>query len=196
MDNEAAITLDQEQDLIERAVRGDGDAFGLLYDAHKKAIFQTVIYPRLRDEKAAEEVLQETFLLALEKLGSFEWQDRSIFFWLRMIAINKCREAISKKRRTSTVDESVLEYQPDSTYQPERDVVELDFRGVLRERIEDTLVDIKGRYADAIRIRLIDAKSREQAAETLDVTIETFDVVFFRACKSFRQAYIKKYGKI
>lgn len=190
------LSLDRERELVERAREGDGEAFGLIYDAHKRALFQTVIYPRLRSEKLSEEVLQETFLLAIEKIGSFEWQDRSVFFWLRMIAINKCRESISRKRRTATVDESVLEYQPDDRYQPEREVVDVDFQGVLRERIEEALKGIKDRYADAIRMRLIENKTREEAAAALEVSVETFDVVFFRACKSFRQEYIKKYGKI
>lgn len=196
MAQESKISLDQERDLVEKARRGDGDAFGAIYDAHSDALYRTVIFPRLRDEKAAEEVLQETFLMALGKIGSFEWRDRSIFFWLRMIAINKCREYISSSIRSSTVDGSVLDWQPDESFQPEDEVVVEDFSRILGDRIHEILGAINKRYGRAIRMRLIEKKSREECAGALGVSIETFDVVFFRACKSFKEAYIKKYGKI
>ncbi len=193
---ESKLSLEEERALIERARNGDGEAFGAIYDAYKNTLFQTVIFPRLRDEKAAEEVLQDTFLMALGKIGAFEWRDRSIFFWLRMIAINKCREHISKSIRHSTVDGAVLDYQSDTSYQPEDAVVVEDFSRILGDRIEEVLGTINKRYASAVIMRLKEKQSREECADALGVTIETFDVVFFRACKSFREAYIKKYGEL
>ena len=81
------LTLEEEERLIARARAGDGEAFGRIYDSLKDVIYRTVIFPRVKNENAAEEVLQDAFLLALEKLGEFEFQGRSIFFWIRMIAM-------------------------------------------------------------------------------------------------------------
>ena len=190
------LTLEEEKHLISRARNGDGEAFGAIYDAFKTAIFRTVIFPRVRDAAAAEEVLQDTFLLALEKLDEFEWQDRSIFFWLRMIAINKVREWIAGTARAATVDSAVLEYQPDNAYQPENQVVLEDYQADLRKKTEQILEEINKRYREAIEFRLLRKKTREECAAALEISIETFDVVFFRACKAFRKAYIKKYGEL
>jgi RNA polymerase sigma-70 factor, ECF subfamily len=190
------LSHQDEQRLIELARKGDGEAFGLIYDAFKDALYKTVIYPRVRDEKAAEEVLQDTFLLAIEKLDEFEWQGKSIFFWLRMIAINKTRELISESARHGTVDNIVLDFHPDNSFQPENFVLLEDYRADLRKRIEDIILEIPERYRQAIKSRLFLKKSREESAKDMDVSIETFDVVFFRACKSFRKEYIKKYGEI
>jgi RNA polymerase sigma-70 factor, ECF subfamily len=190
------LTLDEEKQLIERARAGDGEAFGRIYDAFKTPVFRTVIFPRVRDVQAAEEVLQDTFLLALEKLNDFEWQDRSIFFWIRMIAINKVREWISGISRTATVDSAVLDYQPDNAYQPETQVVLEDYQSDLQKKTELVLEVINERYREAIRLRLLEKKTREDSAATLGISIETFDVVFFRACKAFKKAYIDKYGEI
>ncbi|HOO55195.1 MAG TPA: RNA polymerase sigma factor [bacterium] len=190
------LSLEQEQQLLERITRGDGEAFGLLYDAFKNALYRTVIYPKVRDAGAAEEILQETFLLALKKLDSFEFRDRSIFFWLRMIAINKTREFISSSSRHSTVDEVVFDFFHDDSFQPESQVVLEDYQSILRERIIDTLSEMNERYREAIQLRLLEKKSREESAAQLDISIETFDVVFFRACKSFKKQYMNKYGEI
>lgn len=192
--NDTLLTPELEQKLLERARRGDGEAFGRIYDAYRRNLYVTVIYPRVNDADAAEEVLQETFLLALNKLDTFEWQGRSIFFWLRMIAINKAREWLNSQRRHATVDEEVLNYQPDVSFQPERDTLEKEQTEALAARITDVLAQINERYRTAIELRLKKKLPRDECARILDVTVETFDVIFFRACKSFRQAYIKKYG--
>jgi RNA polymerase sigma-70 factor, ECF subfamily len=190
------LTLEEQQQLIERAANGDGDAFGRLYDVFKNPIFRTVIFPRVRDVSAAEEILQETFLLAVEKIGEFTWQDRSIFFWLRMIAINKVREWVAGSSRSATVDSSVLDYQPDDSYQPESQVLLEDYQSDLQKKTEQILEEINERYREAISLRLLMKKSREESAAVLGITVETFDVVFFRACKAFKKAYINKYGEL
>jgi len=190
------MTLEEEKQLIEKARAGDGEAFGRIYDAFKTPIFRTVIFPRVREVSAAEEILQDTFLLALEKLDVFEWQERSIFFWIRMIAINKVREWISGTTRTATVDSAVLDYQPDNAYQPENQVILEDQESELHKKTAIILEEINDRYSGAIRLRLLEKKSREDCAAALEISVETFDVVFFRACKAFRKAYIDKYGEL
>jgi RNA polymerase sigma-70 factor (ECF subfamily) len=190
------MTLEEEKQLIEKARAGDGEAFGRIYDAFKTPIFRTVIFPRVREVSAAEEILQDTFLLALEKLDVFEWQERSIFFWIRMIAINKVREWISGTTRTATVDSAVLDYQPDNAYQPENQVILEDQESELHKKTAIILEEINDRYSGAIRLRLLEKKSREDCAAALEISVETFDVVFFRACKAFRKAYIDKSGEL
>jgi RNA polymerase sigma-70 factor (ECF subfamily) len=193
--SDTLLTPELELKLIERIRNGDGEAFGRIYDAYKRNLYVTVIYPRVKDADAAEEVLQETFLLALNKIDGFEWQGKSIFFWLRMIAINKVREWINSRKRHSTVDEEVLNYQHDTTFQPEQDTLEKEQAEMLSARINEVLALINERYREAIELRLKKKLPRDECARILDVTVETFDVIFFRACKSFRQMYIKKYGE-
>jgi len=192
----AELTLNEEKQLVERAITGDGQAFGRLYDTFKLPLFRTVIFPRVKDVTVSEEILQDTFLLALEKIGEFRWEDRSIFFWLRMIAINKVREWVAGTARTASVDSSVLDFQPDNTYQPEAQVISEDYSADLSKKIDQILDKIHERYSGAIRLRLLEKKSREECATALGVSVETFDVVFFRACKAFRKEYIKFFGEV
>ena len=58
-----------------------------------------------------------------------------------------------------------------------------------RVRIDDALAKISERYQLAIRLRLIEELPREVCAERMQVTVSTFDVVFFRATRAFRKHY-------
>ena len=184
-----------EERLLQRARAGDGEAFGKIYDAYKRTLYTTVVYPRLHNPDAAEEVLQDTFLLALKKLDSFQWQGKSVFFWLRMIAINKVREWLNSQRRHATVDDVVLDFHHDETFQPEQETMVREHAETLRERIDAILEQVNPRYRTAIELRLLRKLPRAECADALDVSVETFDVIFFRACKSFREKYIKDYGE-
>ena len=45
------------------------------------------------------------------------------------------------------------------------------------------------RYAEALRLRLLDELEREECARRLDVTVGNFDVILHRACAAFRKVY-------
>ena len=59
---------------------------------------------------------------------------------------------------------------------------------VARNRVIEVLDRIHPRYREAIRLRILEEKSREEAAQTLGVSIGTFDVVLHRAMAAVRKA--------
>jgi RNA polymerase sigma-70 factor (ECF subfamily) len=54
--------------------------------------------------------------------------------------------------------------------------------------VETLLGRIHPRYALAIRLRVLEERSREDAARELDVSVATFDVVLHRAMAALRKA--------
>ena len=59
---------------------------------------------------------------------------------------------------------------------------------VARGRVERLLGRINPRYALAIRLRVLEERSREEAARELEVSVSTFDVVLHRAMAALRKA--------
>jgi RNA polymerase sigma-70 factor (ECF subfamily) len=64
------------------------------------------------------------------------------------------------------------------------------------EQLEDTkdmvhraLAKLNPRYSTALKLRLLEDRSREECAEELGITVSTFDVLFHRASKAFRDNY-------
>lgn len=188
------LTLEEEESLVRRAIGGDGEAFGRIFDCTRSFLYSAVIYPRVGSAEAAEEIMQETYLLALKKLPGFEWRGRRIAAWLQSIAMNKVLEWFAKRKKEPVGDESFLDFTPDRSFQPEETVILNDYRMELRGRIDETLERINERYRRAIEMRLMKKRSREACAKELGVTVGTFDVVFLRACRAFRKAYREKYG--
>ena len=73
--------------LVARAQRGEAEAFGALYDRYLDLVFRYVYY-RVGGKALAEDLVSETFLRALRRIGTFEWQGRDFAAWLITIARN------------------------------------------------------------------------------------------------------------
>ncbi len=54
--------------------------------------------------------------------------------------------------------------------------------------MEGALAKLNPRYASAIRLRVLEERSREEVATTLGVSVATFDVVLHRAMTSLKKA--------
>ena len=55
--------------------------------------------------------------------------------------------------------------------------------------MELSLSRLNPRYAEALRMRLLEDRTREECAAAMGVTVGNFDVILHRACKAFRQGY-------
>jgi RNA polymerase sigma-70 factor (ECF subfamily) len=85
--------------LVERARRGDDVAFGELVDADGDRCF-AIAYRILRDVEAAQDAVQQAFLLAwrdLPKLRDVERYD----VWLHRLLVNACYDESRRYRRWS-----------------------------------------------------------------------------------------------
>jgi RNA polymerase sigma-70 factor (ECF subfamily) len=73
--------------LVAKAQQGDAEAFGALYDRYLDLVYRYVYY-RVGGKALAEDLVSETFLRALRRIGTFEWQGRDFAAWLITIARN------------------------------------------------------------------------------------------------------------
>ncbi|MCH9027083.1 MAG: RNA polymerase sigma factor [Proteobacteria bacterium] len=73
--------------IVSRAQRGDLKAHELLYKAYAKPVYNLAIRI-LHDPNQAEEVMQDTFVEVIRKIGSYRG-DAPVGAWIRRIAANK-----------------------------------------------------------------------------------------------------------
>jgi RNA polymerase sigma-70 factor (ECF subfamily) len=73
--------------LVRAAQQGDGEAFGKLYDQYVDSVFRFIYY-RVNDRALAEDFTSETFLRALRRISSINYQGRDIGAWFITIARN------------------------------------------------------------------------------------------------------------
>lgn len=183
----ALAPLDEERDVIERLKQGDRVAAATLYQWYGDKLYRQAILPRLPIPELAQDVLKDTFKTALEKIEQFQFQDRSIFFWLRRIAINRAIDVHRSHQRKREIEHRVpAEYS--MSQQPPRPDMGPEVEET-KEQVQKALGLINPRYAEALRLRLLEDEDRDVCAEKMGVTIGNFDVILHRACKAFRKVY-------
>jgi len=77
----------KDEALMEAAQGGDGEAFGKLYDRYVDSVYRFIFY-RINDRALAEDFTSETFLRALRRITSINYQGRDIGAWFMTIARN------------------------------------------------------------------------------------------------------------
>lgn len=187
---------DDDRELIERAQQGDQRAFRDLYRRHAPRVFRYAILPLIRDRALAEDLLADTFVRALENIHRFKWQGKGVLPWLIRIGKNLCLDHLRRSGRQAAWPEGLEQMLPEPSRQANAEwmVGEGELADVLRERIASCIEAINPRYREVLRLRMIEKLPRKDAAERMDVTVGTLDVLLFRACKAFRKAYAERYG--
>ncbi len=192
--SEAAATakLEEERRLIEEAQAGNLDAMRPIFERYANPLYSSVILPRLGDAATGEDVLRETFITAIEKIQKFQWSGKSIYTWLRQIAINKVYDVHRRSKRSLKLVETLAQESPSATAPEQRAdamLIAAQEQSQNRQRIDQALAALSDRYRQAIQLRLIDELPREECAERLNVTTGTFDVLLYRAVRSFRKQF-------
>jgi len=187
-----ALELEEEQRQVEEAQAGNLDAMRPILERYAQPLYGTVILPRLGDTASAEDVLRDTLATAVEKISRFTWQGKSIYPWLRQIAINKVFDVHRQSKRSRRLADAMAHEVPsesDPASHADAQLMADEERRAHRARIDDTLNQLAERYRTAIELRLIQELPREDCAKRLGITIGTFDVLLFRAVRAFRKHF-------
>ena len=102
--------IDETADLVARARAGDGDAFGVLVEPHRREL-QVHCYRMLGSFQDAEDALQDTLLSAWQGLDGFEGR-ASLRTWLYRIATNRCLNARRAVRRRRAKEWDIADVDP------------------------------------------------------------------------------------
>jgi RNA polymerase sigma-70 factor (ECF subfamily) len=182
---------DQERAVVARLKAGDRSAAAELYRWYGDRLYRTAILPRLPVPELAEDVLKDTFRVTLERIDQYRDEDRSIYFWMRRVAINRAIDVHrARQRREGFEGRTTPEETADRTMAspppaPDRGSELAETRAL----VELALERLNPRYAQALRLRLLEDRERDECARIMDVSVGNFDVILHRACKAFRGGY-------
>lgn len=184
--------LEEEERLIRSAQAGHLDAMRPLLERYAQPLYATVILPRLGNAVAAEDLLRDTLATAVEKIDRFTWQGKTIYPWLRQIAINKIFDVHRANKRSRRLAEAVAQELPaetDPDASADAQLMADQERALHRAQIDATLTKVPERYRVAIELRLIQELSREECARRFEISVGAFDVLLHRAVRAFRKHY-------
>lgn len=178
--------------LIQKCVRGDRAAFGLLVRRYQDRLFNTVVRILGNADDAAD-IVQESFLHAFVKLDAFKG-DARFFTWLYRIAVNA---SISLKRKQrvvlSTDSHDLLPRLQESIDQSESSRPESVLER--RERIaqlETALNLLTPDHRAVLVLKEIEGCNYESIAEILRVPVGTVRSRLHRARLELRDQLLKE----
>ena len=164
-----------DADLVREALDGAQAAFHELVDRHQRAVFNLALR-LLRDEGAAEDVTQETFLKAFQRLSSFD-TTRRLAPWLLRIAHNT---AIDTWRRAGPpvgpLGADVAD-RLDHTRGPTAGVDQADLRRALGRALEQ----LRQEYRAAVMLRYHEGLSYADIAHVMGIPEGTAKTYVHRA---------------
>jgi RNA polymerase sigma-70 factor, ECF subfamily len=179
-----------EAALVERARKGDDQAFSDLVSRYERRVYRMAKQITQSDEDA-EDVLQESFLKAYTHLDSFQGQSK-FYTWLVRIAVNEALMKLRKRKsdRTVSLDEpadtgedtvvreiAVWEDDPEQRYSREE----------LREILDKAIEQLKPAFRTVFVLRDIEEMSTEETAEALGLSIPAVKSRLLRARLQLRE---------
>lgn len=174
-----------DQELVERAQKGDKKAFELLVIKYQRKLIR-LLSQFIRDSDEVEDVAQETFIKAYRSLSSFRG-DSAFYTWLYRIGINAAKNfLVSQKRRVSKTSngfdiEDAENYEEGSHLRelgtPERELISKQVAKIIYQ----TLNELPEELRTAITLSEIDGLSYEEIANVMGCPTGTVRSRIFRA---------------
>jgi RNA polymerase sigma-70 factor, ECF subfamily len=163
-----------DRDLIQCARRGETEAFGELVTRYQTSVFN-VCYRLLHERAEAEDLTQESFIRAHERLSTFD-EERPFGPWIRRVAANVCLNHMSVQKTTAELDD---ERDSDGNQRPEviREARERS------EQIRDALASLPPHYRIVIELRHYQEMSYAEIVTALDIPLSDVKSHLFRARK-------------
>jgi RNA polymerase sigma-70 factor, ECF subfamily len=157
---------DLDLSLLRQARHGDLAAFTTLVERYQRRIYG-LAWRILGQRQDAEDVVQQTFLAALEHLDSFR-EESTVATWLLRIATNAALKELRKRRGLPTVAlEATTDTTEDYAALPHPDYVakwrdgpeELAQRAEVRRLIDEALAELDDKYRLNHRARLCSSRT-------------------------------------
>lgn len=176
-------TATSDEQIIERALTGDADAFGEIVKRWERRIF-ALAFGMLGREEDARDATQETFLAAFRNLRGFRGEAK-VSSWLHRIAINQC---ITRQRRAKVRGEAALEdeeqknlasFSTPADYSPARIVEGRESTAAVRRAIRTLPEELR----QVVVMKEFEELTFKQISEVLDLPLSTVKSRLYTAFK-------------
>ncbi len=169
-----------DAELARRVQKGDASAFDLLVGRHMQRAFG-VAYRLLGQREDAEDLVQEAFMAALDKIDSFDGS-REFAPWFYRILVNRCLNARKSRLRRATQD--LPASAASTTASPLIDAE----RAELRRHLKAAMDDLPERQRVIVSMFDLEGFSSPEIAEVLGISDGTVRWHLHQARRVLREA--------
>ena len=186
-------TATSDEQIVERALSGDAEAFGEIVHRWERRIF-ALAYGMLGREEDARDATQETFFAAFRNLRGFRGQAR-VSSWLHRIAVNQC---ITRQRRAKVRNEAAIEDEEERhaasfsaplELSPARVTEGRESSQAVRRAVNGLPVDLR----QVVVMKEFEGLTFREIAEALDLPLSTVKSRLYTAMRQL-QMRLQRFG--
>lgn len=185
--------MDNERNLVDRILAGDGDAFARFIDKYK-ALVVHIVYRLVLNLDDRDDICQEVFMKIYRSLAGFRFESK-VSTWVARVAYNTCMNHLDKKRELL-----VDEFRPDlgtlddlsgDADRPDEVAEEVDVSLRLRAEIER----LPAAYRTILTLYHLEEMSYNEIGEVMNLPEGTVKSHLFRARKHLKARLLSHYRR-
>jgi RNA polymerase sigma-70 factor, ECF subfamily len=186
-------TVTTDEQMVERALSGDPEAFGEIVRRWERRIF-ALAFGMLGREEDARDATQETFLAAFRNLRGFRGEAK-VSSWLHRIAVNQC---ITRQRRAKVRSETALEDEAEKNaavfalpadVSPARGAEYREVSSAVRRAVGALPADLR----QVVVMKEFEELTFQEISDVLDVPLSTVKSRLYTALRQL-QMRLQKFG--
>ncbi len=155
-----------------------------LYDMYCKAMYNTA-YNLVKETAVAEDMMQEAFIKAFQKIASFN-EEVSFGAWLKRIVINQCLDWL-KKRKLNIAAMDVQDMQ--IAYEEDWQVDDC----ITIECIVESINKLPEKYSVILKLFLLEGYDHQEISEILNISEVSSRSQLFRGKNKLKEL-LKQYN--
>jgi RNA polymerase sigma-70 factor (ECF subfamily) len=188
-----------DQQLVERVLRGDTEAFRSVIDRTQGLVSQ-IVFKMIANSEDRRDIAQDVYLKVFHKLGSFKFQSK-LSTWVWQITFNTCSNYL-QKRKLSLVDHTGLPNDtewlseiPDHSDIFFNDLEKQLMNSDLSKILNDEINKLPPLYKTLITLYHNEEMSYNEIARIVELPEGTVKSYLFRARKILKDQLSKAYIK-
>lgn len=180
--------------LAVRIVDGDEVAFNQFFDENFDRIYRFALTRLGGDEHAAEDLAQQTFTKALDRMANYRGEAQ-LFTWLCTICRNTItdwyrKHGASREKVVLIEDRPELRAMLESFSAPEQDRPDQHAQRADTVRLIQVVLDqLPSQYGNVLEWRYVEGFSASEVAKRMDIGIEAVNSLTARAKRAFIELY-------
>ena len=166
--------------LVDRAISGDADAFGRLYDMHVDRVYRHVYY-RVGNTADAEDLTQQAFIKAWEAIGRYKKMASPFLAWLMRISHNLVTDFYRSTKTKTYLDFDMVDSNADSNPEYAAET------SLNKQQIRRAVLQLPDDQQQVILMRFIEGFSYQEIAASIGKSEGAVRVIQHRALARLRK---------
>lgn len=190
VERQAAQQTDEQ--VVAQILAGDKPLFELLMRRYNERLYRAA-RAITRDDREAEDVLQQAYVNAFANLRQFRGQAQ-FATWLMRITINEALARVRRRGRYEPFDEDLSNVETFMPWNPTPDPERQAFTGELRELLEWAIDNLPDGAREVFVLREVEGLSTAETAASLQVSEDVVKTRLSRARAALRRSLYERAG--